>query len=47
MTGGDSETIHAYLRSHYPNIGDRITVERNLIFWGMGELWGNIRERGK
>jgi type III pantothenate kinase len=38
MTGGDSETIHGYLRSHYPNICDRITVEHNLIFWGMGEL---------
>ncbi len=47
MTGGDSETIHAYLRSHYPNICDRITVERNLIFWGMGELWGKVREKGK
>jgi type III pantothenate kinase len=35
ITGGDSETIHTYLRSHYPNICDRITVERNLIFWGM------------
>ncbi|WP_169927002.1 pantothenate kinase [Brunnivagina elsteri] len=43
MTGGDSETIHGYLRSHYPNICDPITVERNLIFWGMRELW----EKGK
>lgn len=41
MTGGDSAIIHGYLRSHYPNICDRIIVEPNLIFWGMGELIGN------
>jgi type III pantothenate kinase len=41
MTGGDSAMIHAYLRSHYPNICDRITVERNLIFWGLREFWRN------
>jgi type III pantothenate kinase len=39
MTGGDSAMIHAYLRSHYPNICDQIKIERNLIFWGMREFW--------
>ncbi|MEA5569654.1 pantothenate kinase [Calothrix sp. UHCC 0171] len=38
MTGGDSKIIHAYWRSHYPHIRDRITVERHLILWGMREL---------
>ncbi|BAZ42163.1 Baf family transcriptional activator [Calothrix sp. NIES-4101] len=38
MTGGDSERIHAYWRSHDPHTSDRIRVERNLILWGMREL---------
>jgi type III pantothenate kinase len=47
MTGGDAELIFNYLRSplaapfgasHYPEIGVKLNIEPNLIFWGMGEI---------
>lgn len=35
MTGGDSELLHRYLITQTPGWAANLTVEPNLIFWGM------------
>jgi type III pantothenate kinase len=35
ITGGDRVLIKKYLQSHDLEIGDRLLVEKDLIFWGM------------
>jgi type III pantothenate kinase len=38
ITGGDGQLLRNYLQSQFPEIGARLIVEPNLIFWGMGAL---------
>jgi type III pantothenate kinase len=38
MTGGDRVIIQSYLKSLYPQLANRITIEANLIFWGIGKI---------
>jgi type III pantothenate kinase len=38
MTGGDRMIIQSYLKSLYPQLANRITIEANLIFWGMTQI---------
>jgi type III pantothenate kinase len=38
MTGGDRVIIQSYLKSLYPHLASRITIEANLIFWGIGKI---------
>jgi type III pantothenate kinase len=38
MTGGDRVIIQSYLKSLYPQFANRITIEANLIFWGIGKI---------
>jgi type III pantothenate kinase len=38
MTGGDRVIIQSYLKSLYPHLANRITIEANLIFWGIGKI---------
>ncbi|MBD2122434.1 pantothenate kinase [Trichocoleus sp. FACHB-262] len=35
MTGGDRVLLHQYLQSQHPQLAVQITVDSNLIFWGM------------
>ncbi len=35
MTGGDRVLLHQYLQDQYPELAAQITVDPNLIFWGM------------
>jgi type III pantothenate kinase len=35
ITGGDRVLLHQYLQSQYPELAAQITVDPNLIFWGM------------
>lgn len=39
LTGGDRSLLLSYLQSQYPQIADKVVVERNLIFWGMQSYW--------
>ncbi|TAE61792.1 MAG: pantothenate kinase [Nostocales cyanobacterium] len=38
ITGGDGEFLVIYLKQHYSEIGERIILDQNLIFWGMREI---------
>lgn len=35
LTGGDRTNLFNYLNFEYPQIAEKITRDRNLIFWGM------------
>jgi type III pantothenate kinase len=35
LTGGDGALLHHYLRQRFPDMSDCITLEPNLLFWGM------------
>jgi type III pantothenate kinase len=35
MTGGDRVLLHQYLQSQHPGLAAHITIDPNLIFWGM------------
>ncbi len=39
ITGGDRTLIIEYLLKQFPEIAERISVEANLIFWGMREIF--------
>jgi type III pantothenate kinase len=41
MTGGDRTLLVNYLQSQFPEIAARLSVEQNLIFWGM--RWATLR----
>jgi type III pantothenate kinase len=41
MTGGDRELLVNYMRSQFPEIGERLILEQNLIFWGMQNIIKN------
>jgi type III pantothenate kinase len=38
LTGGDSGLLMSYLASQYPEIATRLTLDENLIFWGIREI---------
>jgi type III pantothenate kinase len=38
LTGGDGALLHRYLRQRFPEMGDCITLEPNLLFWGVRSL---------
>lgn len=35
LTGGDREVLWNYLRKRFPETAARVTVDANLVFWGM------------
>ena len=35
LRGGDSDRLHSYLTAYAPALANQITVEPNLIFWGI------------
>jgi type III pantothenate kinase len=39
ITGGDRTLLINYLQAIFPEVSRRITVEPNLIFWGMREIF--------
>ncbi|MBD2294750.1 pantothenate kinase [Anabaena sphaerica FACHB-251] len=39
ITGGNSDLLKTYLKKHFPEIGEKLISERNLIFWGMREVF--------
>lgn len=41
MTGGDRQLLVNYMRSQFPEIGERLILEQNLIFWGMRNIIKN------
>lgn len=38
ITGGDCEVLKSYLEDNFPEIGEKIILDKNLIFWGMREV---------
>jgi len=38
MTGGDSNLLKTYLYQQFPDIADRLIVDNNLIFQGIGNI---------
>ena len=38
MTGGDGELLKGCLKQKFPEIGEQIILDHNLIFWGMKEV---------
>lgn len=38
ITGGDSELLIIYLKQQFSEIGEKIILDNNLIFWGMREV---------
>ncbi len=38
ITGGDRSLLYTYLQSQEPKIAARLTVEPNLILWGMAKI---------
>jgi type III pantothenate kinase len=38
MTGGDSDLLKTYLEIQFSEIGEKIILDKNLIFWGMREV---------
>ncbi|MBW4470128.1 MAG: pantothenate kinase [Stenomitos rutilans HA7619-LM2] len=42
LRGGDSERLYAYLTAYDPALASRVTIEPELIFWGLRSLreWG-------
>jgi type III pantothenate kinase len=38
LTGGDANLLMSYLKCQYPEIGNRLILDRHLIFWGMRSL---------
>jgi type III pantothenate kinase len=38
ITGGDSELLRIYLKQQFPEVGEQIIIDKNLIFWGMWEV---------
>ena len=40
LRGGDSDRLYRYLTAYAPTIANQMTVEPNLIFWGMRSVKG-------
>ncbi|MBE9054635.1 pantothenate kinase [Sphaerospermopsis sp. LEGE 08334] len=38
ITGGDSQLLNSYIKIQFPEIGEKIILDKNLIFWGMREV---------
>lgn len=38
MTGGDSELLKSAIKIKFPEIGEKIILDKNLVFWGMREV---------
>ena len=38
LTGGDSTTLHTYLKSFSPETAAKVTADPHLIFWGMRSI---------
>lgn len=38
LTGGDSELLLQYLQNKSPTIDSKLTIDRNLAFWGMRSI---------
>lgn len=38
ITGGDAKLLFSYLKIHFPQMSTRLTIEQNLIFWGIRKL---------
>ena len=45
ITGGDRNLLFNYLKSQYPNIAERIIIEKNLSLWGIREVVRNLEFR--
>ena len=45
LRGGDSERLHGYLTAYAPALASQITIEPNLIFWGMRSI-KRLRDEG-
>ncbi|TAF02504.1 MAG: pantothenate kinase [Nostocales cyanobacterium] len=38
ITGGDSNLLKNYLQTQFPELGEKLILEQNLILWGMREI---------
>ncbi|PSB23773.1 pantothenate kinase [Stenomitos frigidus] len=47
LRGGDSDRLHSYLTAYAPALARQITIEPNLIFWGMRKVRGErLKDEG-
>ncbi|MEA5576498.1 pantothenate kinase [Anabaena sp. UHCC 0451] len=39
ITGGDSNLLKTHLQTQFPELEEKLVLEKNLIFWGMREIF--------